>query len=108
MWQGLVNLLLGVWIATAPLVPLGVPWVRLNNISTGILVALVSGSIPIRKAWLSWLGIAAGTWVLLSTFFRNFVTGEGYQISNVISGVMVFIAGSIALAVFRQGEMQDE
>jgi len=97
MWQGWVSIFLGVWLAVAPFSPLDVPWIMLNNIFVGVAAVLASGSIPIKKVKLSWLGVAAGTWVVLSTYFRIFVTGEGYLWNNIISGVFILMAGSLAL-----------
>ena len=102
MWQGWVNIFLGVWLAVAPGIPMDAPWNKLNNIYLGVLAAFVSGSIPIKKPWASWLGMAAGIWVASSTYFNIYVTGLGYLWSNTISGVLIFIAGSLTLVNFPQ------
>ncbi len=98
MWQIRMNEMLGVWLALAPLVSLDIPSVRMNNFIVGILVAFESGYAPVKKNWEWGVGLAAGLWVTLSTFFPVFLKGDGYFWSNVISGVLIFTSGWFALA----------
>jgi hypothetical protein len=91
MWHGWINGFLGVWLALAPFVRLDVPSVKLNNFFIGVLAAIVSADAPVRrKVWGSWLGLAAGVWVALSSWFQFCVAGDGYRWSNVVSGVLIF------------------
>ena len=98
MWQGWVTQFLGAWLALAPIVRVEMPWAELDNFFVGVLSALISASIPIRKAWVSWLGIVAGAWVAISSLFPFFLTGDGYLWNNVVSGSLIFLSGLLAVA----------
>ncbi len=98
MWHGWVTAILGIWLALAPFVAMDVYSVRLNNMTIGILVAWGCGDTPTEKAWKGGLGCIAGIWVALSTFFRVFWAGPGYQWSNVIAGFLILTSGCSMLA----------
>jgi uncharacterized membrane protein HdeD (DUF308 family) len=69
----------------------------LSNLVLGILAAAVSANTPTKRLWVCWLGVAAGAWVAFSSYFQFSAAGESYLWSNVISGVLIFIAGSMIL-----------
>ena len=106
MWYSWMNEVIGAWLALAPLVSLDVPSVKLNNLYMGVLAAVVSAHTTTKRAWRSYLGIAAGAWVAFSSFFKFFVEGDGYLQSNVISGVVIFIVALIGLEEPKSSQQQ--
>jgi hypothetical protein len=98
MWQAWTIQFLGAWLALAPIIGVEMPWAELNNFFVGILSALLSASISTRKAWVSWLGIAAGGWVAISSLFLFFLMGDGYLWNNEISGGLIFLSGLLCVA----------
>ncbi len=108
MWQAWVNQLLGIWLAVAPLIPLNTTWMELGNLYVGTLAAFLSASFPVKKVWLSWLGLAAGAWTAISSRIYSFQTGEGYLWNNVICGALIFLSAVLAVAsVSAEKEAQD-
>ncbi len=106
MWHRWINEVVGAWLALAPLVPLDVPSVKLNNVYMGVLAAVMSAHTPTKATWRCWLGIAAGAWVAFSSFFKFFVEGNGYLRSNMLSGVVIFTVALIGLEEPKSSQQQ--
>ncbi len=107
MWQGWVTQFLGAWLALAPIIGVDMPWAELDNFFVGILSALLSASIPTRKAWVSWLGIIAGAWVVISSLFPFFLAGDGYLWNNIVSGGLMFLSGLLSNASVSKENLVD-
>ena len=97
MWQGLIMQILGIWLAVMPTVSVDMYSVKLINFLFGLSTAALSACVEVRKVWVSWLGIIPGAWLAFASNFQMFVAGESYLWSNMISGVMIFIAGVFIL-----------
>lgn len=97
MYQRLINSILGVWLALAPIVPMDASLVKLNNLFIGVLAAVVSSTTPIvATIWESGLGVAAGAWVAFSSSFPFFSAGRGYLWSNIASGLLILASAHLA------------
>jgi hypothetical protein len=96
MWQAWTNGILGVWLAVAAFLQMDVPSAKMNDIFIGAIVALVAYYMPKEKAWQRWLMIVVGAWVFVAGFIPGLVDGNGYASNNLISGVLIAIAGFAA------------
>ncbi len=98
MWQGLTMQILGICLAVMPTVSVDMYSVKLINFLFGLIAAALSACAEVKKAWVCWLGIIPGAWIAFASNFRMFVVGPSYFLSNIISGVLIFVSGSLILA----------
>lgn len=96
-----INVLAGIWLIIAPFV-LGYATTtpKTNDIWLGIIVgiiALIRIFTPLKSAWLSWLNIIAGVWLIIAPFVLNYATTTP-RWNDVILGIIV-----IALSIWSSG-----
>ena len=100
-WQDVVNILMGLWIATSPWV-LGFPgshyaamW---NALVVGIaIIVLELVDIDWPAYWEEWLSIALGAWLIASPWMFGFVDNRVGTMSSVASGIIVMVLSASAL-----------
>ncbi len=97
MWQAWINVIIGMWIALAPFVPMSVPTVKFNNMVMGPIAALASHLLPKRKLWERGVGTIFGIWIFVASLIPALTAGNGYFWNNFGSGVLIFFAGIFAV-----------
>jgi hypothetical protein len=100
-----LDVLAGIWLLISPFV---LAFHRLSGIATsndvvlGIIIGLLALgrlSSPVRSAWMSWINVVLGIWVLISPWVLGFGNVQSAVTNNVIMGIIVIIlAGWSALA----------
>jgi hypothetical protein len=100
-WQDVVNVLVGLWVATSP-------WVLgfVDNYYAAMWNALVVGiaiivlelvDIDWPAAWEEWLSIALGAWLIASPWVFGFADFRVGLASSVASGIVVIVLAAWAL-----------
>jgi hypothetical protein len=92
-WQDGVNLILGLWIAVAPLAGFGGSAAAvLNSYVTGAVIAGLSAFALVRKhRWIEWVNTALGLWLLLSPVALDYVHHEQATWNHLMIGVWIII-----------------
>jgi hypothetical protein len=102
MWQAWTNAVLGLWLMVAAFLGLG-PTVNLwDNLIVGIVVAIASLTILKEKPWQAWLALILGVWMIIAAFIPSLVDGTGYIYNDLISGIIIAIAGFAAFGQSHQ------
>lgn len=107
-WQDVVNLLLGLWIATSPWVLdftgnyYAAMW---NALVVGIVIlVLATVDIDLPAYWEEWLLIALGAWLIASPWMFGFADYRIGAMNSVASGIVVMVlAGWVLFATTRIG-----
>ncbi len=97
MWQAWTNGILGLWIFIAAFLnfaPKGNLW---NDLIVGIIAAYVGYLMVKPKPWQGWLGVIVGIWLIIAAFIPALQGGAGNLWNDVISGVLLMVAGFGAL-----------
>jgi len=97
MWQAWVNGILGLWLIVAAFLGFGATANLWNDLIVGLVVAIVSLTILKEKPWQAWLALILGVWMIIAAFIPSLVSGSGYIYNDVISGLIIAIAGFAAL-----------
>jgi hypothetical protein len=97
MWQAWTNGILGLWLAVVPFLAMDTLSVKLNNALVGLVVAIVAWYVPKEKSWQRWSAMILGVWVFIASFFPGLLEGSPYLWNNLISGLLIAIAGFAVL-----------
>jgi hypothetical protein len=103
-WQDWMNLLLGLWLIISPLLLAyaggsgGVP--ALNSYAVGAALIVLSVLGLLRPApWLGWVVLLLGLWLVASPFVLDFWGPGLARWNNILTGVLVALAGLSAARV---------
>ena len=97
MWQAWTNGILGIWVVIAAFLNFTPSMNVWNDLVIGIVVAYVGYTIVKVKSWQGWLGVIMGLWLVVSVFFPTLLSGAGYLWNDLLSGILIMIAGFGAL-----------
>lgn len=91
-WQDWLNLILGLWLLTAPFFGVGATtgaaaW---DGYIFGAIVALLSGwALRQPQAWEEWLNLVIGLWLIAAPFVLGFTTETAALWNHVVVGLVV-------------------
>lgn len=98
--NGIINLILGIWLITSPFIFSYTSGAVINSVVLGILVsalAVVHLSMP-NQMWVSWLIGISGLWLVLAPFILGFT--ESAVLWNELSvGIVVTILGFLSSVI---------
>ncbi len=97
MWKAWTNGLLGVWIFISAFLEFNATLNIWNGLVIGAIVAYVSYQLLKAKPWQAWLGVIMGIWLIIAAFIPAFQAGTGYLWNDIISGILIMVAGFGAL-----------
>jgi hypothetical protein len=109
-----LDVLAGIWLLISPFVLVFQhnAGAITNNVVLGIVIgvlALYRFFAPARDAWVSWVNVLLGIWVLISPFVVGFNNMSTATTNNVIMGIIVIIlAGWSALATTDTATRTDQ
>jgi hypothetical protein len=98
--------ILGVWLALAGFLgfnQMGNLW---DDLTVGALVAVVGFWIVEDRPWQGWLSGLLGLWMIISAFIPTLLTGTGALWNNLLSGLLIAVAGFAALGGAEDGAMK--
>ncbi|MGA7616261.1 MAG: SPW repeat protein [Thermoanaerobaculia bacterium] len=107
-----IELLIGIWLFSSPYILGYQKWhlgATSNNAIVGIVITIFS-AIPafglFRDAWLGWVTIAAGIWLILAPFVLGYFDDPMLLANSIIAGVLVTIFATMsALASAKREEV---
>lgn len=97
-----IIVVLGIWLAVAAFLTLGMHGQELDNLAVGLVVAIVGFSMMNHKPAIGWGAGLLGGWVVISAFIPTLVEGSGLHYNNVIFGVLIAVAGIDAMRKPKQ------
>jgi len=89
MWQAWANGILGLWIAASPFITIDLPSARINNMTVGLIAAVVASYIPKERPWVRFLGVILGIWIFVSGLTPGLSFGSTYVWNNLICGTLI-------------------
>ena len=101
MWQSWTNALLGIWLIVAAFLDLHPTMNLWDDLVVGIIVLLTSRTLVRGKPWQGWLASMFGGWMIIAAFIPSLTNGAGYAYNDLISGIIITIAG---VATFGQSQ----
>ncbi len=93
MWQSWTNAILGIWLTSAAFLGLDPVLSIWNDLIVGVVVAISSLTIMKERQWQGWLAMVFGAWMIIAVFIRPLTGGIGYVYNDLISGLIITIAG---------------
>jgi hypothetical protein len=72
---------------------------RTDDVVVGIIVAVLAAIRAFgdqRAAWLSWINLLLGIWLVISAFIWSSTAAPAPFWNNVIMGVIVFVLGALS------------
>jgi hypothetical protein len=101
-----INILAGIWLATAPFILCpGQPVIRWNDTIAGLFLIML-GSLrcvhPLHRFWMSWLNAFVGLWLTASPFILQ-CNHIASKVNDTTLGFVVFVAGAVSASV-RSGD----
>lgn len=91
--RGTVIGVIGLWLIIAGLWRFGAVGEAWSNVIFGIIVAILGFSLVSRYPGHGWVSGIFGLWMIASGFIAGLHAGAPLVINNVISGVIIAIAG---------------
>lgn len=91
-WQDWLNLILGAWLFTAPLLGLGAAhdMAAWNAHVFGAAIALFSVAALTRpQPWEEWANLYIGAWLIFSPFVLGFSNQTGAMWNHILVGLLV-------------------
>jgi len=91
--RGTIIGLLGVWLIVAAIwrfVPVEEIW---SDLVAGIVTAILGFSFTAAYPGNGWVCGIAGLWVIASAFIAGLHAGRGTLINNIITGLVLIVAG---------------
>ena len=68
-----------------------------NDLIIGIVVAYIGYTIVKIKSLQGWISVVMGLWLIISVFIPALLSGAGYIWNDLLSGILIMIAGFGAL-----------
>lgn len=99
-----INGILGTWIFVAGFLNFSATGNMWDNLIVGIIVAILGFLMIKPKPWQGWVAGIMGVWLIIAAFIPTLQTGSGNMWNEVISGVIIAIAGYGAIG----GKVKEE
>ena len=87
-----LNIIAGLWLVLAPFILNYTGSPRVNDIVVGLIVAVVGVIRTLaveRTAWISWVNIILGIWLIVAPFFLGYSGVSSALWNDVILGIIV-------------------
>lgn len=97
MWQAWSNGILGLWLLAAAFLGFGPSANLWDNLIVGLAVLAISATILKERPWQAWLALIFGAWMVVAAFVPSMIVGTGYVYNDLISGIIIAIAGFAAM-----------
>ncbi len=97
MWQAWTNGILGIWLVIAAFLPMSATANLWDNLIVGIVVGIAGLTMVKEKPWQGWLAGIMGLWLIVAAFIPALQLHTGNLWNDLISGVVVMVAGFGAL-----------
>lgn len=104
MWQAWTIGILGLWLIAASFLKFGPVGILLDNLIVGIIVGIV-GFLVVKikvSSWQGWTAGILGIWLIVASFIPSLRTYTPNLWNDLITGVLVAIAGFAALGGKKQ------
>ncbi len=96
-WASGLNIIAGIWLVISP-------WIfayatgagEWNSIIVGIIVAVLAAIRAFGAydaAWMSWVNVVLGIWVVIAPFVFGYATFPGRMWNNIIVGIIIAALG---------------
>ncbi len=105
MWQAWTNAVLGSWFVVAAFLGFSPSANLWDNLVIGLVVAATSLTILKDKPWQAWLAAIFGVWMIVAAFVPSLIDGPGYVYNDLISGIIIAIAGFASFGASHQEEL---
>lgn len=97
MWQAWTNGILGLWLILAAFLNFSAVGNLWDNLIVGVVVVIVGFLMVSKKSWQGWLSVVMGVWLVIAAFIPGLQAHTGNLWNDLISGIIVAIAGFAAL-----------
>ena len=97
MWQAWINGILGLWLILAAFLNFSTVGNLWDNLIVGAIVIIVGFLMVSKKSWQGWLSVIMGVWLAIAAFIPGLQAHTGNLWNDLISGIIVAIAGFAAL-----------
>jgi hypothetical protein len=91
--RGTVIGLFGLWLILAGIWRFGAIGEMWSNLISGIIIAILGFSLVRWAPGNGWISGLIGVWMIIAAFIPGLRTGGGLVANNVISGIVLAIAG---------------
>ena len=101
--RGIIIGLLGIWLIIAAIwrfVPVLEVW---SDLMTGVVTAILGFSFVGLSRAHGWVCGIAGLWTIVSAFIPGFHAGNAILINNIITGLVLMVAGFTVPSTPRTG-----
>lgn len=88
-----INGILGTWIFIAAFLNFSAMGNLWDNLIVGIIVAIFGFAMIKPKPWQGWVSGIMGLWLIVAAFIPALQTGAGNMWNEIISGIIIAIAG---------------
>ncbi len=105
MWQAWMNSILGLWFVAVAFLGFGPSANLWDDLIVGLVVAATSLTILRNKPWQAWLAVIFGVWMIVAAFVPSLVDGAGYVYNDLISGIIIAIAGFASFGASHQEKL---
>lgn len=103
-----LNVLAGIWLIISPYL-LG--FANTSSATNAIIVGIIVGIVALIRvltsentAWLSWVNIVLGVWLLISPFMLGFMAGRDLW-NSIILGILVIVFAAWSSSAARPSMM---
>lgn len=105
-WQDWMAILVGLWLAIAPLLLAfadGYGSTAAWNSYLSALVILVAAVVALQRpaAWQEWLLLVMGIWLLVSSFILGLDDDQLVMWNNIVAGIVIVLSAVSALNWIR-------
>lgn len=105
MWQAWTNGILGLWIVLAAFLGFNPTANLWDDLILGLAIFITSVTILKDKPWQAWLALVFGVWMMVAAFIPSLIDGTGYIYNDLISGLIIAIAGFASLGTSQQTKL---
>lgn len=91
--RGIIIALLGIWLIIAAIwrfVPVLEIW---SDLMPGVVTAILGFSLVGLRPGNGWVAGIAGLWMIVSAFIPGFHAGSAILINNIVTGLVMMVAG---------------
>jgi hypothetical protein len=107
-WKGWTNGVLGLWVLLAAFLQIGPKGNFWNDVIVGIIIAIVGFGMVQGKPWQGWTTGLLGLWLIIAAFIPGLVSGSGLIWNNTIVGLIVAVAGFMAVSSEKPSQMSSD